>query len=70
MSNAMVGQKTARNFAFLAVHCTQMVRLAALAEHFFHEDPATSLVKLRQFAELLAKTIAARHSIEVEVDLL
>jgi type I restriction enzyme R subunit len=33
-----------------------------LAERYFREDPATALIKLRQFAELMAKTVAARNA--------
>ncbi|MDT8870826.1 hypothetical protein RAA17_05910 [Komagataeibacter rhaeticus] len=35
--------------------------MGRLAEHFFLLDPPTSLIKTRQFAELTAKDIAARH---------
>lgn len=38
------------------------MRLGALAERYFRDDPATALIKLRQFAELLAKTVAARSA--------
>jgi type I restriction enzyme R subunit len=33
------------------------------SERYFREDPAISLFKLRQFAELLSKIIAARHAL-------
>ncbi|HEY7552915.1 MAG TPA: type I restriction-modification system endonuclease [Hyphomicrobiaceae bacterium] len=52
---------TSANFAFLSVHDAQLVRLAALAERYFRDDPATAIFKLRQFAELLSKQIAARQ---------
>jgi hypothetical protein len=42
------------NFGFLAENDEQLVRLAALAERYFADDPNTSLIKLRQFSELLA----------------
>jgi hypothetical protein len=48
------------NFGFLAKHDVQLMRLGALAERYFGDDPNTSLIKLRQFAELLAKLTAAR----------
>lgn len=48
------------NFAFLAVHSAQLVRLGAMAERIFVEDPSTTLVKLRQFGELMAHLLAAR----------
>lgn len=48
------------NFSFLGRHNDQLFRLAALAEHYFRTDPNTCLVKLRQFAELMARDVAAR----------
>lgn len=36
------------------------MRLGALAERYFPDDPNTSLMKLRQFGELLAQNIAAQ----------
>jgi type I restriction enzyme R subunit len=51
------------NFGFLGVHSPQLVQLGALAERYFRDDPGTAIFKLRQFAELLSKTIAARHAL-------
>ncbi|MCG9915537.1 MAG: type I restriction-modification system endonuclease [Phenylobacterium sp.] len=51
---------TSANFEFLRPHGPQLVRFAAQAEHYFRTDPNTTLIKLRQFAELLAKEVAAR----------
>ena len=51
------------NFGFLAEHDEQFVRLAALAERYFADDPNTSLIKLRQFSELLAQQVAARYGL-------
>lgn len=51
------------NFGFLAVHDAKLVQLGGLAEHYFHPDPATAIIKLRQFAELISKVIAARHAV-------
>ena len=48
------------NFDFLAKHDPQLVRLGGLAERYFKDDPSTSLIKLRQFGELLAQLTAAR----------
>jgi len=48
------------NFGFLKAHDAQLVRLGALAERYFHDDPNTCLIKLRQFGELLAQLIAAK----------
>jgi type I restriction enzyme, R subunit len=53
------------NFAFLAGSDPSLARLGALAEWAFHYDPATTLAKLRLFAELLAKLVAARHALEI-----
>ncbi len=46
---------TTENFAFLDHHDAQLGRLASLAERYFPDDPNTCLIKLRQFAELLAQ---------------
>ena len=47
----------------------------ALAERYFHDDPNTCLIKLRQFGELLAQLIAAKTGLyetreELQADLL
>jgi type I restriction enzyme, R subunit len=51
------------NFGFLAEHDEQLLRLGALAERYFADDPPTSIVKLRQFAERMSKLIAAHHAL-------
>jgi type I restriction enzyme, R subunit len=51
------------NFEFLEPHGAQLYRLTALAEHYFPTDANTCLLKLRQFAELLAQDVAARASL-------
>jgi type I restriction enzyme R subunit len=53
----------ASNFTFLTVHDPQLVQLGGLAERYFRDDPGTTIFKLRQFAELLSKSIAARHAL-------
>jgi hypothetical protein len=63
------------NFAFLRPHDIQLVRLGALAERYFHDDPNTCLIKLRQFGELLAQLIAGKTGLlqpgeESQADLL
>jgi len=55
-------QSTA-NFAFLGVHDPKLVQLGGLAERYFRNDPATSLFKVRQFAERVSKLIAAHHAL-------
>jgi type I restriction enzyme, R subunit len=39
--------------------------IGALAERYFRDDPVTAVFKLRQFAELLSKTVAAHHALYV-----
>ena len=63
------------NFEFLRVHDGQLVRLGALAERYFKDDPNTSLLKIRQFGEVLAQLTAARAGLlattdEAQTDLL
>ncbi|BBD61064.1 type III restriction enzyme res subunit [Nostoc sp. HK-01] len=63
------------NFSFLAAHDQQLVRLGALAERYFVDDPNTCLIKLRQFGELLAQLAAANIGLyevadERQIDLL
>ncbi len=48
------------NFDFLEKHDEQLVRLGALAERYFKEDPNTCLIKLRQFGEVLAQLTTAK----------
>ena len=47
------------NFAFLQANNPQLMRLGMLAEQYFPADPNTSLLKQRQFAELLTQSLAA-----------
>lgn len=54
---------TTANFGFLRAHDATLAGLGGLAERYFREDPSTSLMKLRQFAELMAKLIAAHHAV-------
>jgi len=56
------------NFDFLTTYDAQLVRLGALAERYFKEDPNTCLIKLRQFAELLAQQLAARMGLFTSSD--
>lgn len=63
------------NFAFLKIYDLQLVRLGTQAERYFLDDPNTCLIKLRQFAELLAQILAAKVGLyesqnENQVDLL
>ncbi|QDM26226.1 type I restriction-modification system endonuclease [Tardiphaga sp. vice304] len=51
------------NFGFLVSHDPMLVQLGSQAERYFREDPAIALFKLRQFAELLSKIVAARHAL-------
>ncbi|NPC74033.1 type I restriction-modification system endonuclease [Corallococcus exiguus] len=63
------------NFAHLETHDKQLVRLGMLAERYFPDDPNTALLKLRQFAELLAQIVATKVGLyasrdEAQYDLL
>lgn len=51
----------ATNFTFLSVHDERLATLGGLAERYFRDDPSTTIIKVRQFAEVAAKLIAARH---------
>ena len=53
-------QPQSANFGFLSPQSRQLVRLASQAEHYFPTDPNTALIKLRQYAELLAREVGAR----------
>ena len=48
------------NFAFLRHHSTALVKLGSQAEQYFVADPNTCMIKLRQFAEVLAQLVAAK----------
>ena len=66
---------TAGNFDFLKSHDELLVRLAQTAESCFVPDPNTTLIKMRQLGEELAKTIASRVGVSAgpsvkQVDLL
>ena len=51
------------NFDFLGKHSPQLAKLGRLAERYYADDPPTALVKLRQFAEITAKEVAARQAL-------
>ena len=53
------------NFSQLQEHDQQLLRLGLLAERYFPDDPNTSLLKLRQLAELLAQLVATRVGLYV-----
>lgn len=53
----------AANFQFLSGRDDRLYRLAKLAERFVVDDAPTALTKLRSFAELMAKEIAATHAV-------
>ena len=51
------------NLDFLGKQDAQLVRLGALAERYFKDDPNTCLIKLRQFGEALAQLTAAKSGL-------
>jgi type I restriction enzyme, R subunit len=59
----MTPSPASQNFGFLNKHDPQLVRLGALAERYFGDDPSTALIKLRQFGELLAQLTAAKSGL-------
>ena len=60
---AVVGDmQLSANFGFLEGEDVRLPQLGALAERYFRDDPSTSIFKVRQFAELLCKIIAARNA--------
>ncbi|MEZ4269793.1 MAG: type I restriction-modification system endonuclease [Myxococcota bacterium] len=66
---------TSPNFSFLATVEPSLVQLAARAERYVFDDPVVSLVKTRQFGEVLAQQVAAHTGMyaspaEQQVDLL
>jgi len=56
----------ASNFEFLKPHDLRMAELGADAKDLGVFSPDWALIKLRQFAELLLKTVAVRHGLYVE----
>ena len=57
------------NFDFLKHHDELLFRLALTAESCFAPDPNTTLLKMRQLGEELAKNIAARVGVESGKDI-
>jgi type I restriction enzyme R subunit len=55
----MGGPPSSVNFGFLVQRDHLLVSLCGLAERYFAEDPVTTLMKARQFAELLVQRTAA-----------
>ncbi len=51
------------NFGFLAERDPLLVHYASQAERYVFDDPNTALIKLRQFAEVLAKQAAAHAGV-------
>ena len=62
-----MGENTG-NFGFLEGHSPQLAKLGRLAERYFSDDPPTALVKLRQFAEITAREVAARQALLTSSD--
>ncbi len=50
----MTTAATSLNFSFLARHDPLLVKLASVAEQLCYLYPDTAILKLRQFAEMLA----------------
>lgn len=52
------------NFAFLKVEFPILFNIASSAEYNLHQDPVTTLFKLRQFAEKLTDYVVETHNLE------
>lgn len=59
-------QPAPSNFSDLARLEPLLTQLGQLAERYLHDDPNTALLKLRQYAELLTRVVAARAGLLVE----
>jgi type I restriction enzyme R subunit len=55
--------KTA-NFGFLSEHDPLLLRLCVAAERNYHDDPNTTVIKLRQFGEAIVKHLAAVFNVQ------
>ena len=55
---------SSQNFSFLKYHNKLLVRLAQTAEECFVHDPNTTLMKMRQLGEELAKAVASRVGVQ------
>ncbi|GHD74557.1 type I restriction-modification system endonuclease [Vogesella fluminis] len=51
------------NFGFLVEHSALLAQLTTTAEQVFASDPNTTLIKLRQFGEAMARDLAVRYGI-------
>lgn len=60
MKNMISSEKFSVNYSHLQAVDDQLARLGTLAEKYYADDPNTSLIKMRQFAELLAKHVATQ----------
>jgi type I restriction enzyme R subunit len=56
------------NFAFLAEHDPLLLRLCISAERNYHDDPNTTVIKLRQFGEAVVRHLAAVFNITASPD--
>jgi hypothetical protein len=54
------------NFGFLKQHDQTLQQLAVLAERYLFTDPNTALIKIRQLAESLAKSVALLMKLPAE----
>lgn len=64
----MTDEPLSGNFGFLARHEPLLLRLCASAERNYHDDPNTTVIKLRQFGEAIVKHLAAVFNIDTGVE--
>lgn len=55
------------NFKFLSEIDSKLFNLGRLAESYFHDDPSTTIIKLRQYCERVTQRHAAKSGIEFEL---
>jgi type I restriction enzyme R subunit len=61
-------QPRSHNFQFLIAVSPMLEKIASYAEAYLADDPNGSLVKTRQWAEILAKRVAAKVGLQVGAD--
>jgi len=65
METKIQTQSATSNFSFLEPYEPLLAALGRDAERYFAEDPALCLIKVRQFADLLARQVALRLAVAI-----
>lgn len=64
LARSMISTSDNGNFGFLSGHDPLLFRLCTSAERNYHDDPNTTVIKLRQFGEAIVKHLAAVFNID------